>query len=261
MAFRQGILRTAFAAVSLSALLQTAIAAFVPSSRPYRIGDGGASVAASPGSVASSPTFLLIRQSRQPQPTVVARPATAFADAEAEKEEVRRNNSGSNSNNNNNSSEDGDGDSWIPTRGGFLPNLARRIGVKKDSKQLITEVTTLQDYKRVVADEKDRLVGVRFYAPWCRACRAVQSRFRKLAADYPSVKFVEAPLTEDNAYLHEGLGVPSLPFTHIYHPEVGLVDERSINKKIFADFQETLKTYVDGECQIDWNDWNNEDAE
>jgi hypothetical protein len=32
----------------------------------------------------------------------------------------------------------------------------------------VMEVTTLQDYKRHVADEKDRIVVVRFYAKWCR---------------------------------------------------------------------------------------------
>jgi hypothetical protein len=32
----------------------------------------------------------------------------------------------------------------------------------------VMEVTTLQDYKKHVADEKDRIVVVRFYAKWCR---------------------------------------------------------------------------------------------
>lgn len=32
----------------------------------------------------------------------------------------------------------------------------------------VVEVVTLQDYKTIVADEKDQMVVVRFYAPWCR---------------------------------------------------------------------------------------------
>ena len=32
----------------------------------------------------------------------------------------------------------------------------------------VIEVTNLQDYKKCVADEKDRIVVVRFYADWCR---------------------------------------------------------------------------------------------
>ena len=35
--------------------------------------------------------------------------------------------------------------------------------------------------------------------------------------EFPSVKFVEVPLTKENAYLHDGLGVPSLPFAQLNH--------------------------------------------
>ena len=63
---------------------------------------------------------------------------------------------------------------------------------------------------------------------------------------------MEVPLTRSNAFLHEGLGVPALPYAHIYHPEAGLVEERSLNKKLFGDFKEVLQTYMDGECPIDW---------
>lgn len=141
--------------------------------------------------------------------------------------------------------DDGDADdSWIPTMGGFLPNLAKR--------NQIIAVETLQDYKRIVVDEPHRIVCVRFYAPWCRACRAVQAPFRRLASLHSSVKFIEVPLTPETAFLHQGLGVPSLPFAHIYHPDAGLVEEQSINKKMFAAFTKTLQTYIDGQCAIDW---------
>jgi hypothetical protein len=66
----------------------------------------------------------------------------------------------------------------------------------------------------------------------------------------PTVKFVEVPLTKETAYIHEGLGVPSVPFGHIYHPEVGLVEEMKINKKVFKEFRETLDDYVRGSCDL-----------
>jgi thiol-disulfide isomerase/thioredoxin len=122
------------------------------------------------------------------------------------------------------------------------------------ARPLITEVKSLQDYKAIVADEKDAMVVVRFYASWCRACRAVAAPYRQLATKYrgQNVKFVEVPLTPENAVLHQGLGVPSLPYGHIYHPDAGLVEERSLNKKRFGDFVQIFQTYVDGECPIEW---------
>lgn len=181
------------------------------------------------------------------------------------------------------SSEDNEDDedaSWVATsNGGFLPRIPafirRKLGSRMQpsastmpaptmpapTKKPATrpsgkpeEVLTIQEYKAIVADEKDCMVCVRFYAPWCKACKAVQQPFRKLCRTYPEVKFVEVPLTKDNAFLHEGLGIPSLPYGHIYHPTAGLVEERKINlkKKEFATFEDVLQTYVQGECPVDY---------
>jgi thiol-disulfide isomerase/thioredoxin len=149
----------------------------------------------------------------------------------------------------------GDEDDWIPSQdGGFIPNLKSRLKLPRRSASPITEVTDIQDYKDVVVEEHIQLVCVRFYAPWCRACKAIQANFRRLPKQYPSVKFVEVPLTQKNAYLHKGLGIPSLPFAHMYHPEAGLVEERKINKNIFGDFEKVLKTYVDRECPVGYDE-------
>jgi hypothetical protein len=32
----------------------------------------------------------------------------------------------------------------------------------------VQEIITLEDYQRVVAEEKEKMVVVRFHAPWCR---------------------------------------------------------------------------------------------
>jgi hypothetical protein len=88
------------------------------------------------------------------------------------------------------------------------------------------------------------------------ACKATQQKFRKLCRDFAdtNIKFVECPVTSENEYLHRGLGVPSLPFSHIYHPEVGLVEEVSINKQVFKDFARILQYYVDGEGEVQYPD-------
>lgn len=112
----------------------------------------------------------------------------------------------------------------------------------------VHEAVTLQEYKEIVGDEKKRLVVVRFYAKWCRACKAAEPYFYRLAKSHPDVKFVEVPVLEENANLHQGLGVPALPFAHIYSPTVGLVEELRMSKKEFKTFHSILETYIAGEC-------------
>jgi thiol-disulfide isomerase/thioredoxin len=170
-------------------------------------------------------------QTPQPQLYAVASPPAA----EEEKEKKR-----------NDTDSDDDADDWTPSRGGFLPNLRKRRS------KVIQEAITMEDYKTVVVDEQDKVVVVRFFAPWCRACKAVAPLYEQLAFQYNSgkVKFVQVPLTKRNSHLHQGLGIPSLPFAHIYHPEVGLCEEMSMNKNKFSTFRDILETYIDGSCNV-----------
>ncbi len=172
-----------------------------------------------------------------------------------EDEKIHHHNNGRNSDDASSPNPDAD---WIPApNGGFIPNLGNLLRPKKEqtktssSSQRIMTVNNLLDYKRHVVDETDRLVCVRFYAPWCRACKAVAPLFARLATQFPTVKFVEVPLTKDNAFMLQGLGVPSLPYGHIYHPEAGLVEERKMNKKVFGKLAYILSTYVHGECALE----------
>ncbi|KAL3765923.1 hypothetical protein ACHAW5_003891 [Stephanodiscus triporus] len=157
---------------------------------------------------------------------------------------------------------------WRQVVGGFVPKfLRRRTGVVAasasasdaavvdvDARPTILSIDTLEEYKRVVVDERESIVVVRFHAPWCKSCRAAYPHFCKLASDHHGgsdpVKFVEVPLTRETAYIHEGLGVPSVPYGHIYHPDVGLVEERKINRKEFGEFRSALESYVRGCCYL-----------
>lgn len=111
-------------------------------------------------------------------------------------------------------------------------------------------VDNLREYKAVVGDESSRIVAVRFHATYCRACMAVAPHFYKLAKANPHVVFVDVPVTESNAALHQGLGVPSLPYGHIYHPQGGLMEEMNLTRKDIPEFREKLHAYTDGHCAL-----------
>lgn len=172
-----------------------------------------------------------------------------------------------------------DSEDWIESKnGGFIPNIRARLRqplvrsnrnpadgthILAEDKTLepkwqrapmVLQVSNIQDYKTQIVDVRDKMVCVRFYAPWCKACKAVEGSFHRMSREYEDVKFVEVLVTKENAYLHKGLGVPSLPFGHIYHPVVGLVEERKINKKIFNEFKQVLQTYVDGQCRVSYSE-------
>eukprot|EP00591_Stephanopyxis_turris_P015126 CAMPEP_0195539186 /NCGR_PEP_ID=MMETSP0794_2-20130614/49921_1 /TAXON_ID=515487 /ORGANISM="Stephanopyxis turris, Strain CCMP 815" /LENGTH=183 /DNA_ID=CAMNT_0040673209 /DNA_START=446 /DNA_END=997 /DNA_ORIENTATION=- len=111
-------------------------------------------------------------------------------------------------------------------------------------------VRTLDEYKNIVGMEKERIIVVKFFATWCKACKAIRPAFHKLVKQYPNVLFVEVPVSEKNSALHQGLGVPSLPFGHIYHPSAGLVEELKIARKHFPRLADSLQSYVYGACDL-----------
>mmetsp|Transcript_28112 Transcript_28112/g.68466 ORF Transcript_28112/g.68466 Transcript_28112/m.68466 type:complete len:272 (+) Transcript_28112:284-1099(+) len=114
----------------------------------------------------------------------------------------------------------------------------------------VHEVETLDDFKALLSSCHNKLVVVRFYAPWCRACKAIQPIFYKLAHQFPHVVFVDVPCHDKNTNLHAGLGVPSLPYGHVYHPTSGLVEETKLSRKQFPQLARKLQSYVQERCDL-----------
>ncbi|KAL7532834.1 hypothetical protein ACHAWF_004265 [Thalassiosira exigua] len=125
---------------------------------------------------------------------------------------------------------------------------------KKGSKSSnIPHVESIPEYKELVVDEKEQITVVRFYAEYCMSCRRSQPLFYKLASDFKDhpVQFVEVPLNKDTKVLHDALEVPSLPWTHIYHPDAGLVEERKVSRQYIDEVRKCLRCYVYGECDLE----------
>jgi thiol-disulfide isomerase/thioredoxin len=139
---------------------------------------------------------------------------------------------------------------------GGMRNIKTQNSISKRNVEsaFIQEVRTLKDYKRVVIDEnhEGQLVVVWFHSPWCRSCKSVSKGFQALSREYQKdIKFVQVPVLSDNATLHQGLGVKSVPFVHVYHPTEGLVEERKLTRKYLPGFHRLLKDYRRGECSLE----------
>lgn len=136
---------------------------------------------------------------------------------------------------------------------GLLAEEKAKVRIATKQKQSmpsnVAKVETLKEYQGVFQGS-DKLVVVRFYAPWCRACKAIQPIFYKLASQFRNVQFVDVPCTDKNANLHAGLGVPSLPYCHVYHPICGLVEESKLQRKQIPQLARKLQAYVQGRCDL-----------
>ena len=150
----------------------------------------------------------------------------------------------------------------------YLPAIAnplRRRSSSNKKKTNIIHVESVEEYKEKVVNENECISVVRFYSQYCKSCRASEPHFYKLASDFSNVSaednylnndgikvhFVEVPLNKHTSILHEALEVPSLPWTHIYHPDAGLVEERAVSKKYINEVRKTLRCYVYGECDLE----------
>jgi thiol-disulfide isomerase/thioredoxin len=132
----------------------------------------------------------------------------------------------------------------------------------------VATITSLADYKQRVMDDSQgtRLTVVRFYADYCRACRAMTPAFYRLAQRHSAdnnendtthpndwgaaVRFAQVPVTSATTAIHQGLQVPSVPFGHVYHPTAGLVEEVRLRQSSLADFAKILESYMVGSCAL-----------
>lgn len=139
--------------------------------------------------------------------------------------------------------------------------------------------TTLKQFQSVVQNNQDKLIVVRFYATWCKACMAITPSFYRLVRRYPSVTFIEVPISNDNLDLHQSLGIVAIPYGHIYHPDfhsstsvasctllgrdIGskLVEEMKMNKQNWNKFEKVVDCYVQGRCDVLLSDNEEEEGD
>jgi hypothetical protein len=95
-----------------------------------------------------------------------------------------------------------------------------------------------------------------FYLPFLknefdRACKAMAPTYLKFARQFSDYKFIQVPISSDNASLHQGLGVNSVPFVHVYHPIMGLIEEQKVTRKHLPGLLRQLNDYRLSQCSLE----------
>ena len=126
-----------------------------------------------------------------------------------------------------------------PLDGQQVKQLAEETAAKRPKLPNLFTAITVRDFNRLVTKElqSDCVVVVRYYAPWCRACKKAEPMFLKLAQDRPDIKFVQVPILSSNSELIEQSGITTIPWGQIYKPQLGLVQEAKLNTKNFSEFR------------------------
>jgi thiol-disulfide isomerase/thioredoxin len=139
----------------------------------------------------------------------------------------------------------------------------------------VTQVATLAEFDQAVrgggigssTTNNDQIVAVQWYAPWCRACKRsvpafaalrskLSSRRTDVARTNDPVRYVAVSAQNAQGKLHAGFGIVTVPYSHIYHPTAGLVEELKLHTPaMFAAFELILQSYVQGYCPLSDTIW------
>lgn len=126
----------------------------------------------------------------------------------------------------------------------------------------IKRIEIPSQFQSLVLGESHALVVVRFYADACPSCRATTPLFRRWSRDNEAlnpdsmaasnnqlaIKIVEMQLNKKtSSFVQEKLGVDQLPYCHLYHPQLGLVEEQLVmNKFEFREFVTVVEQWARG---------------
>lgn len=95
------------------------------------------------------------------------------------------------------------------------------------TKNGIYDLKSKEDHLAFLAANPDKITIIKFFAPWCRACKGLEPRYIQVKKDkkYDGLPLVFAQMTvQNNKDYIKNLGILALPSMHIYAGSEGLVE-------------------------------------
>mmetsp|Transcript_7112 Transcript_7112/g.8796 ORF Transcript_7112/g.8796 Transcript_7112/m.8796 type:complete len:552 (-) Transcript_7112:273-1928(-) len=116
---------------------------------------------------------------------------------------------------------------WSPAVGKYSLS-AQALGedlkgeeIDAKSAAAVTSITGPDDFRKTVdpANIRDNeVIAIKFWAPWCRACKALEPKYARIAQQYPNFRFKQLNWEENRAFCKE-IGVAALPLVRMYSSE------------------------------------------
>mmetsp|Transcript_18374 Transcript_18374/g.33680 ORF Transcript_18374/g.33680 Transcript_18374/m.33680 type:complete len:645 (-) Transcript_18374:126-2060(-) len=91
----------------------------------------------------------------------------------------------------------------------------------------IYEIQNAKQHNAWITANPDKLMVIKFYAPWCRACKSVEPKFVQISKDkkYENIPIVFGQISvQHNKQYVKSLGIMALPSMQIYAGSEGMVE-------------------------------------
>ena len=122
----------------------------------------------------------------------------------------------------------------------------------------VQSIRTIEQYNTQVHQEMNKLVIVRFHAPWCRMCKFTNVAYERMASKFQklsphSIKFMSVYLdgSDETNQLKDMLGVEGVPFGLVRFG--GMSKRVNLNRANMGMLKRQLRLFVENDGELDFD--------
>lgn len=71
------------------------------------------------------------------------------------------------------------------------PHASSAAGAVSAPAEVVVPITSFDEYMDMLTASAERVAVLKFFAPWCRSCRAIAPKVARLAHEFPEILFYE----------------------------------------------------------------------
>jgi len=118
--------------------------------------------------------------------------------------------------------------------------------------EVVEIIRSSEQLSNIMRTYKDKIIIIKFFAQWCRACKAIDPKYKKVAKEFPNIKFCEIEF-EANKELCRQLGISVLPSLQFYQGGETKVEDFSCGPKNWHKALKKILEYQSGKVSYSEN--------